>query len=89
MYKVQSGESNSNMKEMKAIMQGTPQFANSAEPPTFNQFGRDAYSKQANSLSMMRKQPNYNPYSNKYHSGWRDHPNFSWSQGSQQHGTIA
>ncbi|KAL2454712.1 RT RNaseH 2 domain-containing protein [Abeliophyllum distichum] len=31
---------------------------------------------------MMRKPP-YNPYSNTYNPGWRDHPNFSWSQGQQ------
>ena len=24
--------------------------------------------------------PNYNPYSKTYNPGWRNHPNFSWSQ---------
>ena len=37
----------------------------------------------------MRKPSNYNPYSNIYNPGWRDHPNFSWSQGFQQNGPAA
>ena len=37
----------------------------------------------------MRKPSNYNPYSNTYNPGWRDHPNFSWSQGFQQSGPAA
>ena len=37
----------------------------------------------------MRKPSNYNPYSNTYNPGWRDHPNFSWSQGFQQNGPAA
>ena len=37
----------------------------------------------------MRKPSNYNPYSNTYNPGWRDHPNFSWSQGFQQNGLVA
>ncbi|KAL0430890.1 UNVERIFIED_CONTAM: hypothetical protein Sradi_0715000 [Sesamum radiatum] len=27
---------------------------------------------------------NFNPYSNTYNSGWRSHPNFSWSNNQQQ-----
>ncbi|GAV75544.1 LOW QUALITY PROTEIN: gag-asp_proteas domain-containing protein, partial [Cephalotus follicularis] len=28
----------------------------------------------------------YNPYSNTYNPGWRNHPNFSWSQGQNMRG---
>ncbi|KAH9688688.1 hypothetical protein KPL70_015210 [Citrus sinensis] len=44
---------------------------------------------QANAIGVMRKPSNYNPYSNTYNPGWRDHPNFSWSQGFQQNGPAA
>ena len=37
----------------------------------------------------MRKPSNYNSYSNTYNSGWRDHPNFSWSQEFQQNRPVA
>ncbi|KAH9744096.1 hypothetical protein KPL70_003541 [Citrus sinensis] len=37
----------------------------------------------------MRKPSNYNPYSNTYNPGWRDHPNTSWFQGFQQNGPAA
>ncbi|KAH9667290.1 hypothetical protein KPL70_020978 [Citrus sinensis] len=49
----------------------------------------DSYSDQANAIGVMRKPSNYNPYSNTYNSGWRDHLNFSWSQGFQQNGPVA
>ena len=37
------------------------------------------------SVNYMGKFPNSNnnPYSNTYNPGWRNHPNFSWSQGQQ------
>jgi len=28
--------------------------------------------------------PNYNPYSKTYNPGWKNHPNFSWSQSSPE-----
>jgi len=28
--------------------------------------------------------PNYNPYSETYNPGWRNHPNFSWSQSGHE-----
>ena len=37
----------------------------------------------------MRKPSNYNSYPNTYNPGWRDHLNFSWSQGFQQDGPAA
>ena len=49
----------------------------------------DSYPDQANAIGVMRKPSNYNPYSNTYNPGWRDHPNFSWSQGFQQNGPAA
>ncbi|KAH9780390.1 hypothetical protein KPL71_008058 [Citrus sinensis] len=49
----------------------------------------DSYSDQANVIGVMRKPSNYNPYSNTYNPRWRDHPNFSWSQGFQQNGPAA
>ena len=36
----------------------------------------DSYSDQANAIGVIRKPSNYNPYSNTYNPGWRDHPNF-------------
>ena len=49
----------------------------------------DIFSDQVNSLNLTRKPPTYNPYSNTYNPGWRDHPNFSWSQGNQQGGLAS
>ena len=44
----------------------------------------DSHPDQANAIGVIKKPSNYNPYSNTYNLGWRDHPNFSWSQGFQQ-----
>ena len=50
----------------------------------------DAYSQgcsieQLNALNNYNSRPQGNPYSNTYNPGWRNHPNFSWSnQGSHQ-----
>ncbi|KAH9658353.1 hypothetical protein KPL70_023455 [Citrus sinensis] len=49
----------------------------------------DSYSDQANAIGVKRKPSNYSPYPNTYNPGWRDHPNFSWSQGFQQNGPAA
>ena len=46
----------------------------------------DSYSDQANVIGVMRKLSNYSLYSNTYNPRWKDHPNFSWSQGFQQNG---
>ena len=49
----------------------------------------DSYLDQANVIGVMRKPSNYNSYSNTYNPGWRDHLDFSWSQGFQQNGPAA
>ncbi|KAL2517557.1 Uncharacterized protein Adt_13804 [Abeliophyllum distichum] len=79
-YEIRSNEPSSEIKEVKCMIEDISQVTslttnNSTEP--------DACIDQANALNMMRKPP-YNLYSNTYNPGWRDHPNFSWSQGGQQ-----
>ena len=46
-------------------------IAKSTEP-----HDHDSYSDQTNAIGVMRKPSNYNPYSNTYNPGWRDHPIF-------------
>ncbi|KAL2527496.1 Uncharacterized protein Adt_12550 [Abeliophyllum distichum] len=80
-YEIQSNEPSSEIKEVKCMIEDisrklTSLIANNSTEP-------DASTDQANVLNMMRK-PLYNPYSNTYNPGWRDHPNFSWSQSGQQ-----
>jgi hypothetical protein len=44
-----------------------------------------AGSEQANYLAnFKRNNPNYNPHSNTYNPGWRDHPNFGWGGNKNQ-----
>ncbi|KAH9763009.1 hypothetical protein KPL70_001028 [Citrus sinensis] len=87
---VQIGESSSEIKEVKAIIEGlSRQIASLSTAKSTEPHDHDSYSDQANAIGVMRKPSNYNPYSNTYNPGWRDHPNFSWSQGFQQNGPTA
>ncbi|KAH9686903.1 hypothetical protein KPL70_014565 [Citrus sinensis] len=87
---VYNGESSSEIKEVKAIIEGlSRQIASLSTAKSTEPHDHDSYSDQANAIGVMRKPSNYNPYSNTYNPGWRDHPNFSWSQGLQQNGPAA
>ncbi|KAH9671201.1 hypothetical protein KPL70_017267 [Citrus sinensis] len=87
---VQIGESTSGIKEVKEMVEGLArQIASLSTAKSTEPHDHDLYSDQANAIGVMRKPSNYNPYSNTYNPGWRDHPNFSWSQGLQQNGPTA
>ncbi|KAK9185186.1 hypothetical protein WN943_025540 [Citrus x changshan-huyou] len=87
---VHIGESSSEIKEVKAIIEGlSRQIASLTTAKSTEPHDHDSYSDQANAIGVMRKPSNYNPFSNTYNPGWRDHPNFSWSQGFQQNGLAA
>ncbi|KAH9793911.1 hypothetical protein KPL71_004706 [Citrus sinensis] len=87
---VQIGESSSEIKEVKAIIEGlSRQIASLSTAKSTEPHDHDSYSDQANAIGVIRKPSNYNPYSSTYNPGWRDHPNFSWSQGFQQNGPAA
>ncbi|KAH9704471.1 hypothetical protein KPL70_011476 [Citrus sinensis] len=87
---VQIGESTSGIKEVKEMVEGLArQIASLSTAKSTEPHDHDSYSDQANAIGVMRKPSNYNPYSNTYNPGWRDHPNFSWSQGFQQNGLAA
>ena len=92
MNEVHIGESSSGIKEVKEMVEGLARqitslsTAKSTEP---HDHDHDSYSYQVNAIGVMRKPSNYNPYSNTYNPGWRDYPNFSWSQGFQQNGPAA
>ncbi|KAH9658411.1 Endonuclease [Citrus sinensis] len=87
---VQIGESTSGIKEVKEMVEGLArQIASLSTAKSTEPHGHDSYPDQANAIGIMRKPSNYNPYSNTYNPGWRDHPNFSWSQGLQQNGPAA
>ena len=48
-------------------------------------YPQDSSIEQLNALNNYNGRPQGNPYSNTYNPGWRNHPNFSWSnQGGQQ-----
>ena len=84
------GESSSEIKEVKVIIKGlSRQITSLTTTKSTEPHDRDSYSNQANAIGVMRKLSNYSPYSNTYNSGWRDHHNFSWSQGFQQNGSAA
>ena len=53
--------------------------------PMLYGMSEDQYLEQVNALHQFKKTQN-NPYSNTYNPRWRNHPNFSWSQGSHQGG---
>ena len=82
MNEIHIGKSSSEIKEAKKMVEGLSQqitsltTAKSTEP-----HDHDSYLDQANAISVMKKPSNYNSYSNTYNPGWRDHPNFLWSQG--------
>ena len=84
MNEVHIGESSLEIKEVKEVVEGLSQqitsltTAKSTEP-----HDHDPYLDQVNAIGVMRKPSNYNPYSNTYNPAWKDHPNFSWSQGFQ------
>ena len=87
---VHIGESSSEIKEVKAVIEGiSRQIASLSTAKSTEPRDHDSYSDQANAICVMRKPSNYNPYSNTYNPGCRDHPNFSWSQGFQQNGPAA
>lgn len=75
---VHIGESSSEIKEVKEIIEGLPQqIALLATTKLTEQHDHELYSDQVNAIGVMRKPSNYNPYYNTYNPGWRDHPNFS------------
>lgn len=82
---VHGGEFGSDINEVKVIVEGLSYqivsltAAKSIEPHVYNQFDHDSYTGQANAINVMRKQSNYNLFSNAYKHRWRDHPNFSLS----------
>ncbi|KAH9792899.1 hypothetical protein KPL71_004332 [Citrus sinensis] len=87
---VHIGESTSGIKEVKEMVEGLArQIASLSTAISIEPHDHDSYLDQANAIGVMRKPSNYNPYSNTYNPGWRDHPNFSWSQGFQQTGPAA
>lgn len=69
------GESGPNIKEVKAIVEGLSRqiasliVAKSIESHAYNQFDHDLYIDQVNVINVMRKQLNYNLYSNTYNPG--------------------
>ncbi|KAL2505712.1 reverse transcriptase [Abeliophyllum distichum] len=85
-YEIRSNELSSEIKEVKCMIEHISRKLTSLTAN--NSIEPDACTDQANALNMMRKPP-YNPYSNTYNLGWRDHPNFSWSQGGQQDNTAS
>ena len=90
MNEVHIGESTSGIKEVKEIVEGlSRQIASLTAAKSTEQHDHDSYLYQANTIGVMRKPSNYNPCSNIYNLGWRDHLNFSWSQGFQQNGPAA
>ncbi|KAH9793150.1 hypothetical protein KPL71_004433 [Citrus sinensis] len=87
---VHIGDSTSGIKEVKEMVEGLArQIASLSTAKSTEPHDHDSYSDQANAIGVMRKPSNYNPYSNTYNPGWRDHPNFSWSQRFQQNGPAA
>ena len=52
------------------------QIASLSTAKSIEQHDHDSYLDQANAIGVMRKSSNYNPYSNTYNPGLRDHPNF-------------
>ncbi|KAH9724538.1 hypothetical protein KPL70_007523 [Citrus sinensis] len=83
-------ESTSGIKEVKEMVESlSRQIASLSTVKSTEPHDPDSYPDQANAIGVMRKPSNYNPYSNTYNPGWRDHPNFSWSQGFQQNGPAA
>ena len=87
---VHNGESNSEIKEVKELAEGlSRQIVSLTTAKLTELHDHDSYSYQTNAIDVMRKPSNYNSYSNIYNPGWRDHSNFSWSQGFQQNGPTA
>ena len=87
---VHIGESSSEIKEVNEIIKGlSRQIASLSTAKSTEPHDHDSYSDQANTIGVMRKPSNYNLYFNTYNPGWRDHPNFLWSQGFQQNGPAA
>ena len=78
---VQIGETTLEIKEVKEMIEGLArQIASLSTAKSTELHDHDSYLDQANAISVMRKPSNYKPYSNTYNPGWRDQPNFSWSQ---------
>ena len=81
MNEVHISESSSEIKEVKEIVEGlSRKIELLMAAKSTKSHDNDLYPDQANAIGVMRKPSNYNPYSNTYNLGWRDHPNFSWSQ---------
>ncbi|KAL2472533.1 Uncharacterized protein Adt_40669 [Abeliophyllum distichum] len=85
-YEIQSNEHSLEIKEVKCMIENISHKLTSLTANNSTEL--ESCTDQANALNMMRK-PSYNPYSNTYNPGWRDHPNFSWSQGGQQDNTAS
>ncbi|KAL2526927.1 Uncharacterized protein Adt_11981 [Abeliophyllum distichum] len=75
-YEIRSNETSSNVKEVKCMIKDISRKLTSLTAN--NSIEPNACTDQANALNIMRKTL-YNPYSNTYNPGWRDHPNFYWS----------
>jgi hypothetical protein len=54
----------------------------SHEPGVCEQGGAAIQSQEEVNYTSNQNRPPYNPYSETYNSGWRDHPNFSWKDDS-------
>ena len=64
---VHIGESSSEIKEVKAIIEGlSRQITSLLTVKSTEPHDHDSYSDQANAIGVMRKPSNYNPYSNTY-----------------------
>ena len=64
---VHIGESNSEIKEVKAIIEGlSRQITSLSTAKSIDPYDRDSYLDKANVIRVMRKPSNYNPYSNTY-----------------------
>ena len=65
MNKFHIGESSSEIKEVKTIIEGlSQQIASLMTTKSTEQHDHDSYLDQANAIGVMRKLSNYNPYSN-------------------------
>lgn len=79
-----------NSKKLKKIVEGhsykiaSLTVVKSIELHAYNQFNQDSYRHQANAINNGKV-----VYSNTYNLRWRNHPNFSQSQGFQQNRMAA
>ena len=75
--KVHIGESSSEIKEVKEMVEGfARQIASLSTAKSTEPHDNNSYSDQANVIGVMRKQLNCNPYSNTYNPGYETTPIF-------------